>query len=697
MIFFNNRAIGLDIDDRSLEAVVLAKRGQRAKLLNFSRQALPAGLIANGLIQKSNQLKVYLEQLFYRAKPRSIAFGPLAVSLPASQCYQLVVTAPWPAAALNQARLRQIFSNNLPLAASEMIIRHRILQSDAKSSLLAITAANRLAVRNWQNFFHNLKWPVTLLDNEFFAMSRDLVYADPKQPVCLVDVGSIKTNIVIIQSGAVYYDNSLAWGGHFLTKAIAAHFKLTLVTAERKKLQLGLNRQIFPVVADRLQELVRAIGAATAYYQDHYNAAVKEAVLVGGSSRLRGLVDFCQEHLSLPVSVGKIKSLNESLPVEYYPAIGLAWRLLNRKKFAAEPDFAGPVSEAGGVIMAAGEPGEKTNPATPVVAETDNDAVEPVMAVAKPGQNPADDLADNRAAAVAAKILARQKIVLLAVLLIGLLLLPAAFWYRQQNRDKLAVKISQYSGSLGQLQSMIFKIPVVVNDNKIPPGAIKGRIVESVIPVGARYDLALPEAFNQARGKLIKGETLWMEPLNEIVNEGVLKTPLVLRWLAYDKTDAVKASLARVDELNQDKIDYSFNNLEVVSVEKTSQLSQLILQVKLDISAAEKLTTPSATSTPDWQQLSNLKVDSGLTATATAPLPPAATTTAPSNANEVLIKPTETGWLNIRAGPGLQFPTIRQIDDGGRYPLVDGQGNWLKIKLPDGQSGWGAARYMQKL
>jgi len=64
MIFFNNRAIGLDIDDRSLEAVVLAKRGQRAKLLNFSRQALPAGLIANGLIQKSNQLKVYLEQLF---------------------------------------------------------------------------------------------------------------------------------------------------------------------------------------------------------------------------------------------------------------------------------------------------------------------------------------------------------------------------------------------------------------------------------------------------------------------------------------------------------------------------------------------------------------------------------------------------------------------------------------------------------
>ncbi|MBE3596841.1 MAG: N-acetylmuramoyl-L-alanine amidase [Hydrogenibacillus sp.] len=53
--------------------------------------------------------------------------------------------------------------------------------------------------------------------------------------------------------------------------------------------------------------------------------------------------------------------------------------------------------------------------------------------------------------------------------------------------------------------------------------------------------------------------------------------------------------------------------------------------------------------------------------------------------------------LNVRNGPGTDWPVITQINPGTRYPLVGEQGDWRKIRLPDGQSGWIAAWFSTRI
>lgn len=51
---------------------------------------------------------------------------------------------------------------------------------------------------------------------------------------------------------------------------------------------------------------------------------------------------------------------------------------------------------------------------------------------------------------------------------------------------------------------------------------------------------------------------------------------------------------------------------------------------------------------------------------------------------------TAYGTLNVRSGPGPQFDIIGQLAAGDQLP-VDGRtadGAWLRVRLPDGQTGW---------
>ena len=704
MLFFSNKAIGLDIDDRSIEVVELKKIGRRAKIVNFSRQALPRGVVVNGLVANPEQLSAYLNQAFMQAKPNSINPQAIAFTLPQTQCYNLVATLPTEEELINQAAIKQLVIKNFPLDIKDLVYSYQVIQAGAKETLIWLAAANRLAVKSWFDFFNNEKLSLEFMDNEIFALSRDLVYLDPKQPVCLVDIGSVRTNIAVMQAGAIYYDSSLALGGHWFTRSIAEAFKLKLVTAERKKLQLGLNRQIFPVLTKQLKTIAGEVKAAVNYYQEHYGGAIKEVVLLGGSSRLRGLVDFLQENVGLPVSLGRTKSLNEKLPLEYFGAIGLAWRALNKKKFRTEPDFIPLLKDGQGIK---GEPLSQPRPIikqTPE-AKTAQPATKNMKIQAEENddlnsEEPADSEEDLESGVSdeLEKKLANQKKLLLLVLLIGLALLPAAFWYRQQERAKQAALLNRYTNAnYSQVQSLEFTIPVKIGTAETGITEIKGRIVESTMAAGQNYKQALPEALNQAKVKLVKGEVLWPEPLNEVVNQETLAAPLILRWLAYSQTGAVKAGLARIDELNQQKTDYSFTNLETLAVEKTDDVNLLNLKIKITISAKQQIATPAGTGAMNNEPIGTNRVE----ATSTTATSSVATNIVSEIKNtavkQVIIKTTETGWLNIREGPGASFAVVERINDSGTYEFLDEKGDWIKIKLPDGKSGWAAARYIQKL
>jgi N-acetylmuramoyl-L-alanine amidase len=49
--------------------------------------------------------------------------------------------------------------------------------------------------------------------------------------------------------------------------------------------------------------------------------------------------------------------------------------------------------------------------------------------------------------------------------------------------------------------------------------------------------------------------------------------------------------------------------------------------------------------------------------------------------------------LNVRSGPGISFERITTVPQGARLTVLQKQGDWLKVSLPTGQTGWVLATY----
>jgi hypothetical protein len=67
------------------------------------------------------------------------------------------------------------------------------------------------------------------------------------------------------------------------------------------------------------------------------------------------------------------------------------------------------------------------------------------------------------------------------------------------------------------------------------------------------------------------------------------------------------------------------------------------------------------------------------------------------NKELVLIKQTETGWLNVRESNSGQSKEITKVNPGEKYEMLEEENGWIKIKLTDGKTGWISAKYAEKV
>lgn len=62
----------------------------------------------------------------------------------------------------------------------------------------------------------------------------------------------------------------------------------------------------------------------------------------------------------------------------------------------------------------------------------------------------------------------------------------------------------------------------------------------------------------------------------------------------------------------------------------------------------------------------------------------------------VVIKDTPTGWLNVRAEPSLSATVSAKVNPGEKYPLLDTNDGWYKIRYDAKNDGWISTQYADK-
>jgi type IV pilus assembly protein PilM len=138
----------------------------------------------------------------------------------------------------------------------------------------------------------------------FNAVAYDLRLDNTSPGTVIIDVGTIATDLIVIDSGRVWI-RTFPMGGHAFTEAIESSFKLNYAKAEKLKREADTSkykRQIFqamrPAFADFGQEVQRSLQY---YRQLHPASEITQVIGVGSTFRLPGLRKFLSQQLQLEV------------------------------------------------------------------------------------------------------------------------------------------------------------------------------------------------------------------------------------------------------------------------------------------------------------------------------------------------------------------------------------------------------------
>ncbi len=695
---FQKKSIGLDIADHTIEAVELVSKAGKTKILNVGRIKLEPGIVERGRIKNQEKLTEAVRQTFLKAEPKRIIAKRLVFGLPESQVYthvfDLIIKDKSVAETLTSIRDKLILKEvqeSIPLKKEDILFNYKILkavvldQRRIKVEILAV-AVSREAVSEWQKFFQDLKIEIEFFDIETLAVFRGLFVKPPKEPICIIDMGAVTTTVAIFDRNDLRYSYSINLAGNLLTQKIAEELKVKQEQAEELKIENGLlpptasgTKAVGNILTKVLEPVVEEIIRLFRYFENKANKKVSEIILVGGSSRLRGLLEYFRGKVDLPVRLGEssldVDAFKKVKPFLYIEAIGLALRDLNKRKWDKDHPVIKLVEKSGSLRS---EESEIAKVETPMTEE---------------GSGEKENLKTYRPEedGLRKKKIRLQKALLIIILILGIVGFSLALTYRRHEKEQKKREIESMVSQYSQIQIFDLRVPVVVKAEEYTSDRVRGRIIENTIKGAGDYNEARANSKILAGKELQPGEVLWEEPISPEPKELIF--PLIIKWLVYSEGDANKILLGEVDKLNKNNVDYALNNIIKTDLEPSDDKDMYFLFGKVTVSInqlieiKEEEEAESGGEVEKRQKEEVEQVEEQVLEKETGE----------SEKKElVTIQDTEVGWLNIRSGPGTNYSKIGRAYPGENYPLLQEQDGWYKIEVDKETQGWVFSDYAVK-
>lgn len=481
MLNIKKNSVGLDIADRSIEIVQLNKSGRQVKLISLGRARLAPGIVERGQIKNAQKLAQVLDKVLSSAIPQAITARSLIFGLPEALVYTHVAQLK-PG---NQAQFKKLSSKDkdvfvrkealklIPLESSDLLLDYRVRSVDKGKLSLLIVGASRKTVAAWQNFFTDQNIDV-VFDIESLAIARGLFDKPLEAGVCVVDIGAITSMIMIFDPAGLRYSYQMGQAGRVFTQVIKRKFNNSYEEAEKLKLQSGLSdtdSEIYSALVNPVTKLVGEIKTMIKYYRRTTGMGIEEIVLVGGSSRLKGLAEFIEENIGLATRLGTAYLAQDKVTTSarymYIEAIGLAWRGLVSKWERQDPEIKlltqepkniplRPTSTEGSGGQAKTQKGSDIKPES--VGQAQNQKIKNINPprINQPKSLPNTELARKL----------RQRKIFLAVAIIILGIVASVFyWFSQPAKIRQAELAKPGSAQPEPVDGLNLEIPIIGEQN----------------------------------------------------------------------------------------------------------------------------------------------------------------------------------------------------------------------------------------
>jgi type IV pilus assembly protein PilM len=665
---FNKKSVGLDIADRSIEVVKLNKSGRQVKIVSLSRMKLAPGIVERGQIKDAQKLIQALTKVLAQAKPEPIAEKDFIFGLPEALVYTHVAQLK-PG---NQAEFKKLSAKDkdayvlkealklIPLEASDLLLDYRVHVVDKGKLNILMVGASRQAVASWQQFFTEHKIEV-VFDIESLAIARGLFDKPLEAGVCVVDIGAATSMIMIFDPTGLRFSYQVGQAGRSFTQAVKRKFGNTYQESEKLKIQTGLsepNSEIYLALESQITKLVNEIKTLIKYYRRTTSFGAEEIILVGGSSRLKGLAEYIESSVGIATKPGKArlvqgKTVAVSQRYMYIEAIGLAWRGLDGKW-------------------------EKQDPALELKVQK-HKSLKDKKKKAKNINPPKTNQAKSAPSTQLSKKIRRQKIILVQLLVLGIGIIGGAFWFRVQDRAQRGQELESAVVEFTQTQTLNLQVNVAIDPTEHTAGRVPGRIFRHTVTEAESFDEALELSEEAANDSLNSVEALWSEPISPAQEPDEFVLPLEVSWLVYSEPDANQQFLNEVNKLNSNNVTYELDSIakDGLAISDNPKIYHLTGKVTLLLNDLIEISETLGSETADDDDI--------VTKQKSEPT------------QKVKISNTPTGWLNARAGPGTNYAIITRVFPDEEYELLEESGSWYNIYISTTKQAWISSQYAAKI
>lgn len=353
--FIKKRAIGIDISDFSIKAIVLERSKKETKIVFATKIKLLKEAVENGEIKNEQVVFEATQKIFQSIKEQiKTRAQKIAVALPEEKSFIDIAKLP----ILKESdRLETMVSfeaeNIIPLPLTDVYFDFEKIETTAKVAKcqeVILSACPKKIVDSYLSIFQRLNILPAVMEVESFSIARAITERGFfYSPFLFIDFGQSRTTLAIFAGKNLRFTSTIPASSDQLTKSIANFFEISTEAANDIKKKEGLlgKKEVFEATIPFLNDMVEQIKHYIDYYKTHsakcqefpQAKSLKRILLCGEGSNLKGLSEFLASELDLEIEkadclvnisckkISGIFSKEESLG--FATAIGLALRVLD--------------------------------------------------------------------------------------------------------------------------------------------------------------------------------------------------------------------------------------------------------------------------------------------------------------------------------------------------------------------------------
>ncbi len=346
--------LGVDLGAGGVKLVELQNEKGRARLFTYGFTERMPDVQPLNLVDATREAADLLKKIALKARTsttKAVAGLPIAsvfssvITVPKSSEKEMREAIQWQAKKLIPVPLEEMVLDFKPITAITKELPKLGEKTVKENVPVLITGASKAMVQKYVAVFKNAGFDLVSLETEAFALIRALIGKD-RATTMIVDIGAVRTNILIVENGIPYVARSLDMGGATLTKAMARALSLDVVAAEHMKCDIKSVSSLYPgdglpkifeaTIAPMLTELQYSINLYTGNEEQSNGKTVEKVIVTGGGAGLPQLAGFFAKQLNIKTYVGdpwarvvypdELRTVLDEIGPRFAVAVGLAMR-----------------------------------------------------------------------------------------------------------------------------------------------------------------------------------------------------------------------------------------------------------------------------------------------------------------------------------------------------------------------------------